>query len=81
MAVYYQEGKKKKLVFGGGHNCTRPLEVAELLQNFAEHLSEMYSETGLIDGKQPFLVDDVVVSLSEGFVTMYYHEQGVSDEN
>lgn len=58
----------KMLTEGSERNCCRPLDAAELLIDAGKAVEGLFTEQGMRDGKQPFIVKAIVVDLRHGLV-------------
>jgi hypothetical protein len=56
------------LTVGTELNCNRPLHAAELLDVAKLEIERLFTEQGMRDGKQPFIVKAIVVDLRHGLV-------------
>ncbi len=56
-------------------NSARPLDTVELLRVAIEMIENEYREKNALrfDGKQPFIVEDVIVDVQNGIVTVYFN--------
>jgi len=73
------EGKIYKLVVALGRNVCRLQDSSELCLLVREELEKLYEENRRNDGKQPFIVDDIIFDVYSGVVAIYYHDNDYSD--
>lgn len=60
---------------------SRPLDAVELLRAAADEIESTYESAAKSNPGpwQPFLINEIIVDLYNGVVSIYYHEQSAQD--